>query len=605
VAVQVERASHPASDWAAYLTHFGLREPPFAITPDPRYLLMAERHREALALLLYGIGAAGGLVQLTGEVGTGKTTLCRALLERVPPHVDVALVLNPMLTATELLATVCDELRIAYPPGTASVKVLVDALSRHLLEAHAAGRRTVLVIDEAQNLAAEVLEQLRLLTNLETARDKLLHIILIGQPELAKLLERKDLRQVAQRVTARYHLTPFSEAETRACVVHRLQVAGQSAPIFTEGALREVHRHSRGVPRLVNVICDRALLGAFAHDRLQIDRAMVRTAAREVAGGSGRPVLSRRGVWAGALVAGVAAAVTAAALLVPGRLGDLAGSRAGSRSGQAPAPSTPSPAGAEGPAPADTGAAPIETRADRGAGARPIEAPAASDAVETTGMPRAGTRSALGALLDGSAATGDSRAAFERLYARWGIELDGDRLGCEQARTYGLRCLARTGDWGRLRGFDLPAILELATPTGSRGYATVIALSGDRATLAVGDRQWQVATAELDPHWNGAFVLLWRPPALAAFSLGVGHTGHDVEILRERLALVDGQAAGAQARTLYDEALRQRVMAFQRSRSLLADGIVGEETLAHLVTATAGPTLPLLSAGAAPWEPAP
>jgi type II secretory pathway predicted ATPase ExeA len=250
-----------------YDSYFGLTELPFSIAPDPRYLYLSDGHREALAHLLYGIGAGGGFLQLTGEVGTGKTTVCRALLEQLPPEVDVAMVFNPALTAVELLATVCEELHIEHPRETTSFKVLGDALYRYLLDAHARGRRTVIIIDEAQNLGREVLEQIRLLTNLETTREKLLQVILIGQPELRQLLTRPDLRQLAQRVTARYHLKPFSERETRAYIHHRLRVAGQRRPIFDRRAIRAVHRHARGIPRLINTICDRALLGAYARPR--------------------------------------------------------------------------------------------------------------------------------------------------------------------------------------------------------------------------------------------------------------------------------------------------------------------------------------------------
>jgi general secretion pathway protein A len=267
-----------------YADYFGLKEPPFSITPDPRYLYMTERHREALAHLLYGVGEGGGFVQLTGEVGTGKTTLCRCLLEQLPPHVDVALILNPRLTSLELLAAVCDELGVPYPPHTESVKELVDLLYRHLLDAHARGRRTVVIVDEAQNLPADVLEQIRLLTNLETTTDKLLQIILIGQPELIQLLDREDLRQLAQRITARYHLEPFAPEETRSYVRHRLRIAGRTRGIFTEQAIRRVHRESGGIARLVNVICDRALLGAYALEQTHVDERTVAHAAAEVRG---------------------------------------------------------------------------------------------------------------------------------------------------------------------------------------------------------------------------------------------------------------------------------------------------------------------------------
>ena len=268
-----------------YQAFFGLTEPPFAITPDPRYLFASSRHAEALAHLVYGVSEAGGFIQLTGEVGTGKTTLVRSLLAREPAGVEIALILNPRVTVTEFLLTICEELGIAVPePARGSVKSLVDALSAHLLAAHAAGRRVAVIIDEAHLLEREVLEQVRLLTNLETPTRKLLQVILIGQPELRELLAREDLRQVAQRITGRHHLEPLSRDETAAYVRHRLRVAGATRGIFTPAALRELHRRSGGLPRLLNVIADRALLGAFAGDRHEVSAALVRAAAAEVAG---------------------------------------------------------------------------------------------------------------------------------------------------------------------------------------------------------------------------------------------------------------------------------------------------------------------------------
>src|SRR5215468_10127170 len=251
-----------------YLSFFGLNEKPFAITPDPRYLYLSERHAEALAHLLYGINEAGGVVQLTGEVGTGKTTTIRSLLAQTPKNAEVALILNPRMTAPEFLLTICEEVGIGVPDSAAgSLKDLVDILNDYLLKAHAGGRRVVLVVDEAQNLATDVLEQVRLLTNLETNTQKLLQIILIGQPELRELLGRNELRQLAQRITGRYHLSPLSHDETAAYVRHRLRVAGATTDVFTPAALSEVHRVAAGVPRVINVICDRALLGAYTQDR--------------------------------------------------------------------------------------------------------------------------------------------------------------------------------------------------------------------------------------------------------------------------------------------------------------------------------------------------
>ena len=303
-----------------YASHFGLTEAPFSITPDPRFLYMSERHREGLAHLLFGIRQPGGFVQLTGEVGTGKTTLCRCLLEQLPPEVEVALVLNPRVTAVEFLATVCDELQIKYPPGTTSIKALVDVLYRYLLETHGRGRRSVLIVDEAQNLSVHVLEQIRLLTNLETPTEKLLQVILVGQPELLRLLERRDLRQLAQRITARYHLQQFALPDTCGYIRHRIRVAGGGDALFSRAAMRRVHRLSGGIPRLINVICDRALLGAYAHDLHRVNAARVQRASREVRGEIPRSWRLRRLAWGFGLGMLGLALIGAAILVTPGQL---------------------------------------------------------------------------------------------------------------------------------------------------------------------------------------------------------------------------------------------------------------------------------------------
>jgi general secretion pathway protein A len=265
-----------------YTSFFGLNEKPFTITPDPRYLFMSERHGEGLAHLVYGVTESGGFIQLTGEVGTGKTTLVRTLLGQIPAEVDIALILNPQLTAVEFLTAICEELGIPLPEDKGSTKSLVDALNKHLLDAHARGRRTILLIDEAQNLAEDVLEQLRLLTNLETAKQKLLQIILIAQPELREKLSQNNLRQLAQRVTGRYHLEPLSREEADKYIDHRLKVAGALTEIFDSRARREVFRLSGGVPRIMNVICDRALLGAYSRETRTVNKRLVRRAANEV-----------------------------------------------------------------------------------------------------------------------------------------------------------------------------------------------------------------------------------------------------------------------------------------------------------------------------------
>jgi general secretion pathway protein A len=269
-----------------YAQFFGLKQEPFSIAPDPRYLFMSERHREALAHLLYGLSGGGGFVLLTGEIGAGKTTVCRCFLEQVPKRCNVAYIFNPKLTVTELLKSVCDEFHVPAParePGTATVKDFLDPINEYLLRTHAVGQNNVLIIDEAQNLSADVLEQLRLLTNLETSERKLLQIILIGQPELREMLARPELEQLAQRVIARFHLGALSETETAQYIRHRMAIAGMNAPLpFDRPARQRIHEWSRGVPRRINLLCDRALLGAYSAGKSRINVEIVDQAAAEV-----------------------------------------------------------------------------------------------------------------------------------------------------------------------------------------------------------------------------------------------------------------------------------------------------------------------------------
>jgi general secretion pathway protein A len=545
-----------------YLSHFGLREPPFSITPDPRFLYMSARHREALAHLVYGVGEHGGFVQLTGEVGTGKTSICRCLLGQLPDRVDVALVLNPRVSPVELLALVCDELRIPYPAGTKSQKDLVDRLHHHLLEAHIRGRRTVLIIDEAQTLAPEVLEEVRLLTNLETTTDKLLQVIMIGQPELAALLEQATLRQLAQRVTARYHLEPLSALETRAYVRHRLGVAGRVAPVFTPGALRQLYRETYGIPRLINAIADRALLGAYAREQTQVDAATVRRAGAEVLG---RPLRVWQRWVRGAAVVALVAAVAGAGfvLFAPGVAGRGEAPRAVAESGPA--------------APTLTGAASAATSPP--AGVSEPAAPRLADVLRDPALP-ATKEDALAVLLD-----------------LWGVHPTGGPPDCKAPPTGTLECLSATGTWQKLRRLDLPAALELAGPTGEPRYGVLTSLSSSEATLRFGDRVVTAALTEVEPFWDGGYVMLWQPPP-GSLPLRRGAQGPAADWLRERMARAEGSDAPVERGREYDVGLWQRVVAFQHARSLEPDGVVGRETAILLRRAEWGPQVPRLSGGA-------
>ena len=353
-----------------YERHFGLKQRPFSIAPDPRYLFMSERHREALAHLLYGVQGGGGFVLLTGDVGAGKTTVCRCFLEQLPERCNVAYIFNPKLTVEELLKTVCAELRIPYQhegPGVPTVKDYVDALNEFLLRTHAVRQTTVLIIDEAQNLSVRVLEQLRLLTNLETNERKLLQIILIGQPELRAILARPDMQQLAQRVIARYHLEALTEEETAHYVSHRLGVAGlRQANPFDQRAMRRVFRYSRGVPRRINLLCDRALLGAYADSKPTVDRRIIDKAAEEALDAADLGKI-RRARYERAALVGIGLAVGATLVGVVGlslNRGERAAPRAELAANASPAPI------ALAAAPAAEAGADGLSAGNRGAGAR-------------------------------------------------------------------------------------------------------------------------------------------------------------------------------------------------------------------------------------------
>jgi len=547
-----------------YTSFFGLSEKPFAITPDPRYLYLSERHAEALAHLLYGINESGGFIQLTGEVGTGKTTVVRTLLSRIPHHADVAVILNPRVTPVEFLLTICEELGVPLEAADRdSVKQMVDALNRRLLSAHAEGRRVIVIVDEAQNLSAEVLEQVRLLTNLETATQKLLQIILIGQPELRELLDRTDLRQLAQRITGRYHLKPLSREETLHYVRHRLRVAGASGEIFTPAALREVHRLASGIPRVINVCCDRALLGAYTQEQRTLGPALVRRAAGEVYGRRFAPRWLR---WtAGALLlAGAAAAAFAGFGYWQRQFSEL---RAAVKAASGAVHSRPA-----------TNAHPAAT------------APAAQALPSAASPPPVSINALLAA---NEADTGDV-AAFRRLLSLWGTAMVNDRDPCGQAERAGLACLEQRGAWAEVRALNRPAILTLTEDKGQRHRVGLSGLDDQFATLDLGEHSVRVPLDELSRDWFGEFTVVWKPKTTHTRLLTVGMRGDEVRWLRRSLNALYGAASDPEHGDLYDEELAIAVQNFQREHRLNVDGIAGLQTQVVLDTALAEPGSPLL-----------
>ena len=539
-----------------YAQYFGLKQEPFSIAPDPRLLFMSERHREALAHLLYGVGGGGGFVLLTGEIGTGKTTVCQLFLEQVPAHCNVAYIFNPKLTVTELLQSVCEEFHIELSPQERlrSVKNYLDPLNAFLLREHAGGRNSVLIIDEAQNLSADVLEQLRLLTNLETRERKLLQIVLIGQPELRAMLARPELEQLAQRVIARYHLQALSEAETAQYVRHRLEVAGLTQPLpFDRGALKRIHHATRGVPRRVNLLCDRALLGAFAGGQQLVDRRIVDKAAAEV---FDQPARAAIGAWQlGAVATGLALAAGAGIWAV-----------ASSRTAAAPPPVVAAPVAV----PAPTPAAALVVPTPQAVAAAPAPATTASQLATVS----AGSGAAAPMLL------ADEDRAWRELARAWKL-VPGAGDACRVLQSEQVRCFSRPMNLALIRQLGRPGFVTLDAQSGKPSYALLTALTADSATLRAGDGEQTVTLPALAARWRGEFSTLWRAPPGYNGRLADRDGGPLVEWLSATLAAAEGAPPPAGKQHM-DAALSSRVLAFQVAQGLPADGRPGPMTFMQL-----------------------
>lgn len=561
-----------------YKKHFGFSEAPFSIAPNPRYLFLSERHREALAHLLYGLGGNGGFILLTGEVGTGKTTVCRCLLEQLPDNTDVAFVLNPRLSVLDMLATVCDEFGLDYQHQTPSNKVFVDLLSQFLLESHAGGRQALLIIDEAQNLSFEVLEELRLLTNLETDSRKLLQILLLGQPELQQMLRETRLRQLNQRVIARYHLQPLSRQELAAYVPHRLRLAGGSERLIPPKVFKALYGYSGGIPRLINLICDRALLGTYAAGLSQVNASIIQQAAFEVLGKPANPWQSPARQRALLIAAG--------ALLSISLLGLAYWLFTPAPTRPEPVLPVPIPAPAatstSAPAPVIPVAAPVAVPAPVAVAPTPEPAkPPPSTAVAAT-PETAPTKVEPPAVVSGwpplpeQLTSEQNLRVWTRWLALWGKTWDGRVNACDWALSQQLVCVRRSGSLGTLRWYNRPALLELRLPGGQSFNLLLVRLDGARAQVWWHDALIALDVAQLEALWLGEFRLLLpqiplkSPPATGQVS--PTNAWLDTELAR----LLQVPALGVDQ---FSPELEQRLRQFQNREGLTADGIAGSQTL--------------------------
>jgi general secretion pathway protein A len=521
-----------------YLQFYGLTEPPFSITPDPRFVFLSERHRDALAHLLYGIGqgGSGGFVQLTGEVGTGKTTLCRLLLEQMPEDTRVALVLNPRLSPVELVETICEELKIDIEAVRGSLKGLVDRLNAFLLKAYGDGLRAVLIIDEAQSLSFEALEQVRLLTNLETATQKLLQIILLGQPELRETLSRPELRQLTQRITARFHLTPLSPEETEEYLRHRLAVAGCRRFPLSRLAVKRIHQHAGGVPRLINVIADRTLTAGYVKDLTQIGEREVERAAREA---MASPVRRAR-PWL--LAASIAAVLGIAGWLLA------------------------RPDSAEDPTPAS--------------GAAVTAKAAAESSSSAAGVSPQLNENELRSLIEGSRNT--QYTAWNSLLALWTLRASEADVRtaqrCPPQLAPGVFCLRSAGSLTKLEKLRRPVLLRLSSGS-HEAWAVLLGAGERRVRLSIDGETIETSRQRLERLWLGEFHAIWRAPAVISGNLRRGDNGAAVDWLTSSLVEAGHLSTAGTGPQTFDAALEQAVRRLQSAHGLVPDGIVGPETL--------------------------
>ncbi|WP_318481861.1 ExeA family protein [Photobacterium leiognathi] len=550
-----------------YQDFFGITEAPFSIVPSARFLYLSERHREALTHMLSGLTDGGGFGLLTGEVGTGKTTVLRAMISRLPHQTQVAVILNPALSAHDLLAAICDELGLSYE-SDASFKQLTDIIYRHLMANHAEGRQTLLLVDEAQHLMPDVLEQLRLLTNLETDSRKLLKVVLIGQPELQQLLQQERLRQLAQRITLRYHLLPLTETEVSEYIHYRLTAVDCLYPVFDVSSIKYIAKQTQGIPRLINLVCDKSMQLACQAGTHQVSKPMAVQACEDIlswqvpatasssrAGGSQR----HSSLW---LPWGVAVAVCSALAVGAWHYWPL---------------------------PVAPKAAPIEPNQSLYAVANlsAIETPPSlsTTPVEST---KEATLSRLAKAIDGSR---KERTAMQNLYRLWGFDTALNQATCATSSRISLACFDGKTTLAKLGLINRPVVVTLEDGAKKPFYAVVYAITDDRIELLLGKDRISVSPKWFEARWNGQFSLLWRPPLGDKTSIRFGQNGPRVAWLDQQLN--DFLGENSPRKGYFDQSVLDKLRRFQRSQDLTADGIAGPMTLMVLDSAMnlPGPTL--------------
>ena len=524
-----------------YQDHFNLSREPFSIAPDPEFLFLSESHNEALSHLLYGL-SHGGFVLISGEVGTGKTTILRNLLKSIPSQMDVAFILNPRLTVIELLETVCEEFGLdPSMQNSQTVKGYVDLLSSFLRDNNTRDRSAVLIIDEAQNLSTSVLEQIRLLTNIETDSRKLLQIILIGQPELEEMLSRSELRQLAQRITARYRLEPLNKKETKTYIEHRLRVAGTDTTIFKDTAINTIFKTTNGIPRLINLVCDRALLGAYALDLNEVNSSLIRQSRKEVFGIS--PTNTKTILPILLMTTAVILAASVFFLYNPSKTSSKDAALANN---------------------------PIATENKK------------TDPFVKRVNTSETTNSWNNLKKQISQEDGEQGRldAYSELFKIWGVD-NQSRLSsnpCETALNLGFRCLKRNGSWSEIDVLNTPVILELWINFDRPQYALLRRKTEFIYYLSISGQEIPVSRQNLKESWFGSYEILWKPPPGYTETLSLGDEHPNIAWLKTLLTKKDNLLFRNNELPIYNQELLTIIEEFQRDSDLLVDGVIGPLT---------------------------